>query len=62
MNKLDKETIHILSKNYQRCTKYTGFMYLYKNVDTNICGSFAERLLEFYQSKFNVIFKIDETI
>ena len=57
-----KDTIHILAKNYQRCTEYTGFIYLCKNVDTNICGSFSESLLEFYQSKFNVIFKIDETI
>lgn len=56
----NKETIYITSKTYQMCTQYTGVLYNYKNINTNISGSFGERLLSFYQDKFNVIFKIDE--
>ena len=57
---MEKETILVFSKTYERSATFGGTLFHYKNLNTDIRGSFKDDLLSFYEEKFNVVFMCDK--
>jgi hypothetical protein len=57
---MSKETIVITGENLERSSSYNGKLFVYKNLNSGIVGSFAEHLMSFYQNKFIIIYDKDE--
>ena len=54
--KMSKETIVIKGETIERSSSYSGKLFVYKNLNSGIVGSFAEHLMSFYQNKFIIIY------
>lgn len=57
---MGQETILVFSKTYERSATFRGTLFHYKNLNTDIRGSFKDDLLSFYEEKFNVVFMCDK--
>ena len=62
MCNMEKETILVFSKTYERSATFGGTLFHYKNLNTDIRGSFKDDLLSFYEEKFNVVFMCDKSM
>jgi hypothetical protein len=51
---MNKEKISILGEIIERSSSYNGKLYIYKNINLGIVGSFAEHLLPTYDTIFEI--------
>jgi hypothetical protein len=51
---MSKEKISIRGVQIERSSSYSGKLFLYKNLNSGIVGSFGERLLPLYDTIFEI--------